>query len=273
MLRRRGLSITAALALAATVVGEASAQTLAAYVESSGTEQKPRSNAGLSIHGGDWLQLRADVALRAAASSGNAARSTANTEVVPNLRSALTLAKNLDLETGVSFSEWNAGTDATFDTRLRYRKSLDVFVDQLDGSLWRSPDGLTKQSLRLGFNQALRDAAAIDAPTISGEALFEATQNPALATAGLPVHSRTVAVATRVTGLMSPFLAAHHSVTFKIEQTVGMRRESASTLSYDQAWTFGSLSSLGFNLELPRRTYSPADDFEPSIGLEWRGRF
>ena len=147
-----------ALALAAALCSEAQAQGVTTYFESSGTAQKPRSNAGLSV-GRDRLRMRADIAVRGARTASPAQamvrRSSSSTEVVPNLRSAFTLAKNLDIETRVSFAEWNTGTDTTFDTRLRYRKSLNAFFKELDGSFWRLPGGLTKQVLRLGFDQIL----------------------------------------------------------------------------------------------------------------------
>jgi hypothetical protein len=272
--RRRKNSAVLALLLAAPLAGEAHGEGLATYVESSGTEQKPRSNAGLSIHGRDWLQLRAGIALRATANPADSTQlrpSGSFTEIVPNLRSTVSLAKNLDIETRVSFADWNAGAGTTADTRVRYRKSLDAFVDELDGSLWRSHDGSTTQSLRLGFNRLIGDPAATVPLTIRGAATFEATQNAA-ASSGEPSTGR-VGLETRVTGLMSQFLATDHGLTFKAEKTVGTRRESASVLAYDQAWTLGSWTSLGFTLEFPRRTSSPADDFEPAIGFDWRGRF
>lgn len=256
-----------ALALTLPVFAETHAQSLSTYLESSGTEQKPRSNLGLSIRG-DKLQLRADVALRASANPGDPLHHGPNgrTEVVPNLRSAFSVAKNLDLETRVSLPEWNAGTDATLDTRLRYRKSLDAFVDELDGSISRSPGGLTKQVLRLGFHHLLGDAAALTPLTITGAAIFEATQ---AAAAELSGDNRRFGLETRVTGLMPQFLTANHSLSFKVEKTVGIRSESASTLAYDQSWSLSSLTNLGLSFKVLRRTYSPAD-YEPSINFSWR---
>ena len=268
--------ILLALTLTAACCGGANAEGVATYFESSGTEHKPRSNAGLAIHGRDWLQLRAGVALRATASPGDSTQlqpSRSSTEVVPNLRSTVNIARNLDIETRVSFADWNAGTGATADTRLRYRKSLDAFIDELDGTISRSRDGLTRQTLRLGFNQLLGDAAAAVPVTISGAATFEAITSAAAAPAEPSTGSRRVGLETRVTGLLSRFLATDHGLTFRAEKTVGTLRESASVLAYDQAWTLGSLTSLGFRLEFPRRSLSPADDFEPSIGFDWRGRF
>jgi hypothetical protein len=261
------------LALTATLFGEAKAQGLTTYLESSGTEHKPRSNLGVSLHG-DRVRLRADVALRGIARPTDHVHRlpSGSTEVVPNLRSAFTVAKNLDLETRVSFAEWNAGTAATLDTRLRYRKSLNAFVDELDGSIWRSPEGFTRKMLRLGFHQPLGDDDGATAPlTITGAAMFEATQHDS-APADLSGSSRRVGVETRVTGLMPRFAMADQSVTFKVERTAGMRSESTRTLAYDRSWTLSSLTNLGFSLKYLRRTDRLADRREPSIAFSWRGR-
>ena len=260
-----------ALTPLAVAFGEASAQTLTPYVESSGTEQKPRSNLGVSIRG-DRLQMRADVALRGTTTAVGAVQRSpgGSTEVVPNLRSAFAVAKNLDLETRVSFAEWNARSDATLDTRLRYRKSLNAFIDELDSSIWRSPDGQTKQTLRLGFNQPLGDAGAVSPVTISGAAIFEANQHDrALET--LWADTRKVGVETRVTGLMPRYALFDQSVTLRLERTMGMSASSASTLAYDQSWTVRSLTKVGFSLKFLRRTDSLVNQSEPSFDFTWRG--
>ena len=221
--------------------------------------------------------MRADFALRAkqvtAPIHALQPRSSGSTEVVPNLRSALTIAKNLNLETGVSFAEWNAHSDTTFDTRLRYKKSLRAFFDELDGSVWRSPEGLTKQSLRLRFHEVLSDGGDVAPLTITGEAIFEATQSDTAALAGQSNDRHRVGIETKVTGLMSAFLGADHTVGFKVEKTAGTRPESASTLTYDQSWTLSPLTKLGLNWQFLRQTYSVADDFEPSIDFTWRSKF
>jgi hypothetical protein len=261
-----------ALTLTVTVCGGANAQSLTTYLESTGNEHKPRSNVGLSVQG-ERLQLRAGVALRGTASPTDQAYRLpgGSTDVIPNLRSAFAVAKSLDLETRVSFSEWNRGTGATLDTRLRYRKSLDTFVDELDGSIWRTPDGSTKQMLRLGFHQLVGDAAATAPLTITGAAIFEATQHDA-APAELSADSHKVGFETRVTGPMSRFMKADHSLTFKVEKSVGMRSESAGTLAYDQQWTLRSLTNLGFSLKFLRRNAVAALQHQPSIDFTWRGR-
>jgi hypothetical protein len=265
----------AALTLALSAqLSQAKAQDLTTYLEASGTPQKTRSDAGLSMQG-DRLRIRAGVALQATQDAvpthGVDLQATGSTKVVPNLRSAFTLAKNLDLETGVSFAEWNAHSDTTFNTRLRYRKSLRAFFDELDGSVWRSPDGLTTQSLRLGFHETLGDSGGVSALTISGATTLEATQGQ-IATLGQPNDSQRVRVETRVAGLMPDFLGAAHTVGFSVEKAAGARPVSASTLTYDQSWTPSPLTNLGLNLQFLRQGYS-ADDFTPSLGFTWHSKF
>ena len=256
------------LALGARPFDDANAEAVTTHFESSGTERSLRSNAGLSVQR-DRLRVRADVALRAAASPDDLQhqRPTGSTEVVPNLRSAFTIAKNLDLETRVSFAEWNAGTDSTVDTRLRYRRSLDSFFNELDGSVWRSPDGRTRQTLRLGFREALGDPGATTPLTIAGEAIFEAVQNTALSS----VDSRKVGIETRVAGLLS-FVPTDHALSFRVEKTVGARAERARMLGYDQSWTLSSLTQLGLNMRVQSRTLGAANNVEPWIQFNWRTR-
>jgi hypothetical protein len=206
--------------------------------------------------------MRADLSLR-----GNG-----STEIVPSLRSAVTLAKNLNLETGVSFAEWNTSSATKFDTRLRYRKSLDTFFDELDGSVWRSPEGSTKQSLRLGFHEVIGDPGVAAPLTITGGAVYEATRGAAV-TAAAPGSQHRVRIEARVAGLMPAFLGAEHAVGFKVEKAVGLRPESASALTYNPSWAPSSLTDLGLNLGFERQTYSDAPDFAPSIDFTWRSKF
>jgi hypothetical protein len=266
------MSAVLVLALSTPLFDEANAQGLTTYLESSGSGLKPRSNAGVAVQT-DRLRMRADFALRSqqSATASLGVPPGGSTEVVPNLRSALTIAKNLDIETRVNFTEWNARADTTFDTRVRYKRSLDLFFDELDGSVWRSPDGLTKQSLRLGFKQTLGDFGGIAPLTLTGHAILETTQN---ATATGPSNdNRKVGVETRLAGFTSPFLAADHALVFKVEKTSGAQPASASTVTYDQSWTVSPLTKLGLNLQVLRQSNSPANDFEPSIDFRWRSQF
>ena len=259
--------------LSAPFFDEANAQSLTTYLESSGTGLKPRSNAGLAVQT-DRLRLRADFALRAqqvATASLALVPPGGSTEVIPNLRSALTIAKNLDIETRVNFAEWNASANTTFDTRVRYKTSLDAFFDELDGSVWRSFDGLTKQSLRLGFKQSLGDFGGISPLTITGQAIFEATQGTSAA--GLSRDSRKIGVETTLAGFPSAFLAADHALIFKVEKTSGAHPASASAVTYDQAWTVSPATKLGLNLQFLRQSFNPTNDFEPSVDFRWRSQF
>jgi hypothetical protein len=270
---RRQLQAALVFALCAFVL-HAGAQEVTTYVSTSGTEQKPRSNAGVSLQG-ERLGMRADLAVRGKQSDSpsNALqfRPTASTEVVPSLRSALTLAPNLNLETGVSFSEWNASSATTFDTRVRYKKPLRTFFNEIDSSLSRSPEGATKQTVRLGFRETLGSPGALTSPTLTGAATFEATQahSAPAAQSGDQYRAR---IEAKVAGLMPTFLGADHALGFKVERRIGVRPESTSAVTYNPSWTPGSLTQLGLNLQLQRQTVL-ADRLSPSVDFTWRGRF
>ena len=115
------------------------------YFESSAGE-KPRGSAGVSV-AGDRLRLDADFALRAP-----------RTQVIASVIAMFAGNERLGFETRVDGSEWsgNAPLDHRFDTRLHFRSSAPFF-DELDGRVWRSPDGQSGRILKFGFYQKLRD--------------------------------------------------------------------------------------------------------------------
>jgi hypothetical protein len=186
------------------------------------------------------------------------------TEIVPNLSSAFVLGKNLDIETRVNFAE----RATTFDTRLHVR-SLGPFFDELEGRVWRSPDGLTNQLLRLGFYQIVGNATAVSPLTLTGRAILEVSNSAGFADPG----RRRFGVETRFAGFVSPFVPGKGALSFKVERVVGPRPESARTLGFDQSWTMRNLTKLGLNLKLLHATQSTERDIEPSIDFTWRSEF
>ena len=151
-------------ALAVFASDRATAEGFKSYFESFAS-QKPRTDAGVSVEG-DRLRLEADLSMR---SPGDA------TEIVPHLRSSFAISDKLGVETHVDFAEWNTRaklSEATFDTRVRFRTSAP-FLEELEGQVWRSPDGQSKEMLKVGFYQTLRPADASPALTLRGKAVFE----------------------------------------------------------------------------------------------------
>lgn len=217
--------------------------------------------------------MRADLAVRAQrlAPESRGLTPGGSTEVVPNLRSAVTIAKHLNLETRVNFAEWNARSNTTFDTRLNYRRSFDVFFDELDGTLWRSADGSTTQRLRLGFKQFLGGFGGISPLTLIGQAIAETTQGAA--TTGPTSDRRKLGVEMTLAGFASTSSSAGHALVFKVEKTSGVQPARANAVTYDQSWTVGPMTKLGVNFRLQRSSYSSADDFEPSVDFRWRSQF
>jgi hypothetical protein len=234
---------------------------LTTYVESAGALLRPRSNAGVAVER-DGMRLKADLSLQAPNKA---------TQIVPNVSSAFTIGRSLDIETRVNLAEFNTRTDANFDTRLHFR-SLGPFFDELEGRIWRSPDGLSRQLLRLGFYQTLGTTSAGEPPlTLTGRTFFETSQ--AAASATRTAGTRRYGVETLVKGLTPSFVPGDGTLSFKLERTSGNRPESLSTVAYNQAWTMTNLTKLGFNLKFLRQTYSLADDFDPTIDFTWRTEF
>ena len=207
------------------------------------------------------MLLKADVALQAP---------NKQTQIVPNVSSAFTIGKNLDIETRVNLAEFNTRKDTTFDTRLHFR-SLGPFFDELEGRIWQSPDGLSRHLLRLGFYQILGNTSAVAPLTLTGKASVETSQGSALLSA--VADTRRYGVETQVKGLTTSLVPGAGTLSLKLERTSGSRPESLSTVGYNQAWTMPNLTKLGLNFKFLRTTFSPADDFEPSIDFTWRGEF
>jgi hypothetical protein len=251
----------AALCLALVVISQARSEGLTTYIESAGATLRPRSNAGVAVER-EGIRLKADVSLQAP---------NKQTQIVPNVSSAFTLGKNLDIETRLNLSEFNTRSDATLDTRLHFR-SLGPFFDELEGRIWQSPDGLSRNLLRLGFYQILGSTSAGAPLTLTGRATFE-TSHGAASLTRRAVDTRRYGLETQVKGLTNSFVPGDGTLSLKLERTSGNRPESLSTVAYNQAWTMPNLTKLGFNLKFLRATYSPADDFEPSIDFTWRTDF
>ena len=111
---------------------------------------------------------------------------------------------------------------------------------------------MTKQNLRLGFEQIVGDFDGRHPLTIIGQAAFEATQDAAAT--GLSSDSRKVGVETRLTGFASASLAADHALIFKVEKTSGAPPASRSAVTYDRSWTVSPTTKLGLNLQLLRQS-------------------
>ncbi len=261
---------SAALSLALTVLFTCGAQAadLTPYFESS-ANQKPRGNAGVSVDS-DRVRLKADLALR------NADR----TQVVPRLTSIVAINKWIGVETNVNLAEWNGRNeqlDHTFDTRLHFR-SPAPFLDELEGRVWRSPDGRSGRILKFGFYQILRESDDLSPLTLRGQATVETTTPTALALASGAADgaehrdNRRVGIETELAGLPAS-AGGRKSLRLKLEKTEGARPQSASSVAYDHAWTVGGFARVGFNVQMQRASYTPARGFEPSVGLTWRASF
>jgi hypothetical protein len=258
------------LALAGIGARTAVAAGVSPYFESS-ANQKPRGNAGLSVSG-DRMKLNADLALRAPNKA---------TEVVPRVSSAFSLGNRLDLETRVDLSDWNSRTAAAgakVDTRLHFQSSAP-FLDELEGRVWRSPDGQSGRILKFGFYQKLSAANAPGAVTIRSKAIVESTVGrlplPALPASGgesglaARPENRRFGVETEVGGLMSRLASGRGALKIKLDKVAGSRPETAGSVGYDQQWKLGLGAQLGFNVNMLRATYSTAGSFVPSVGISW----
>ena len=236
------------------------------YFESS-ANQKPRGNAGVSVTS-DRVRLNADLAVRAP---------NRTTEIVPRVSSTFAISDRLGLETRVDLSDWNSRTivpGTKVDTRLHFKSSAP-FLDELEGRVWRSPDGQSGRILKFGFYQKFSDANALTPITIRSRAVVETTvgRTPSVpersALPGMRPENRRVGVEAEVAGLMSRALSGRGALKIKVDKIVGARPETAGSMAYDQSWNVG-LGQLGLNLKMLRATYTTAGALQPSLGISWQ---
>ena len=265
----------AILVLSLAVLGahEACAAEVTRYFTSSAS-QRPRSNAGVSLTG-DRVRLKADVAMRA---PGN------ETRIVPNLSSAFTITDKVGLETRVDLAEWNSRTDlleAKIDTRLHFQ-SPAPFLDELEGRIWRTPDGRSGRILKFGFYQILRQADVGPNITLNSLATVENTVGgwqpgiPAGASGDARLfrpENQRFRFETELRGLKPSWLPGKAALRLKLEETVGASPERARSLAYDHSWRFRGYADVGVNLGMLHATRSAETLSEPSFGFTWRAEF
>jgi hypothetical protein len=221
--------------------------------------QAAMSNAGLSLRG-DRIEMNADIKVRAP---------TADTQIVPQLRSNITITRRVVMETRIDLPDWTESSDmsqATVDTRFSFR-SVAPFIDELEGSVWRAPDGRSRQILKFGFRQTLRPAGLAPAMTLRAKATVESTTSAFSAD-----DQRRFGFEAVLGGMLPQLGAAENSLKLKMERTAGRAPMSSSSLAYDHSWTFTPVSKLGVNLKLGREP-STLYRVAPSFGLHWRSQF
>jgi hypothetical protein len=216
----------------------------------------------------DRLQVNADLKVRAPGD---------RTEIVPQLRSSFSISERVGVETRVDLAEWNASSDlgrASINTRLHFR-SLAPFLDELEGSVWRSPDGETRQILKFGFYQILRAAGLAPALTLHAKATVESALGAvpsARARAPERPEMRRVGFEAVLGGLLPELGIADNSLRLKMERTSGGQAASRDSLTYDHGWQLGPTGRIGFNLAFGREP-STLYRVTPSFGITWRAQF
>ncbi len=243
----------------------ASAEGFKSYFESSAS-QKPRTDAGVSVEG-DRLRLNADLSMR---SPGDA------TQIVPRLSSSFSISDKLGVETEVDLAEWNTRAkllEATFNTRVSFRSSAP-FLEVLEGQVWRSPDGQSKETLRVGFYQTLRPADESPAVTLRGKAVLETSlgADDALGGAQRP-ETRRLRIETVLGGILSGLLNGQNALSLKLEHLTGATVDTAKSVAFNHAWKYAGFSQFAFNVRMLCATQGTAGRVEPSVGLSWSSRF
>jgi hypothetical protein len=249
--------------LAAAAAQSACAADVSSYFDST-AGRKPHGNAGLVV-ASDWMQLKADVALRA---------QSGGTQVVPNVRSVFDVGSRVDVETRVDLADRNGNNGATMNTRVHYDPP-PKFLEAVDGIVWKSPDGQAGEKLNIAFRKVI--ATDRERPiTVRGQAAVETTTS---AIAGLvgdtsPAdQSHRYGLETEIRGLLSGIVRGSGALRLKVERFAGARVETIRSLAYDYSWTVRDIAHLGLNVGLRHDTQPARVVSEPSFGLTWRAQF
>ena len=261
--KARVLLLAAALAIFGS--DRAGAEGFKSYFESTAS-QKPRSDAGVSVES-DRLRLDADLSMR---SPGD------TTQIVPHLTSSFAISDKLGFQTRVDLAEWNTSTqlfDAAIDTSVHFRSSAP-FLKELEGRVWRSPDGESKETVRVGFLQTLRPADDSPALTLRGKAVFEAVFGAVdpLGTGARP-ETRRVGLETVIDGFLSRVLAGQNALSLKVERITGATVESAKSVAFNHSWSLADIGQFAVDVRMLCATESTGGRVEPSLGVSWQSRF
>jgi hypothetical protein len=245
----------------------------------SSANQKPRGDAELSV-ASDRLQFNADLALRAPDGA---------TLVVPKLSSTVAFGDRFGLETQVHLEDWNTRGEsgANVDTRLRYQ-SPAPFLDELEGRVWRSPDGQSGQTVGFGFHRRFaphdprpialsgklsveNTIAPIEAVPAVGSVAPEPSEAGLAAVDGMTAaraETRRVRLETEVRGLLQP-TRGRAALNIKVDQATGALRATTSSIAYRYSRMLGG-AELGFNIKVRHTSDTSASTLEPSVGIHWQ---
>ncbi len=229
--------------------------------------RKPRSNAGVVVSG-DRVQLQADVAVRAGGGS---------TEVVPNLHSVFDVSDRLDVETKVELADRNSsGSSSIVNTHLHYDPP-PKFIEAVDGTVWRSPDGQAGEALNIAFRKIIGAGERQRPITIRGRAGLESTSadpdSDAAADAPFGAGSYRYGLETEVRGLLGGLVLGGGALRLKIDRFAGAHVETVKSLAYSYSWTLRNVVQLGLNIGMRHDAQPAIVVSEPSVGLTWRAQF
>jgi hypothetical protein len=203
------------------------------------------------------LRLRGDVT---AQSNGT------RTFVAPQLLSTVAIAPKMSLETRLDFAEWNSQSalfdGATVETKFRVRSVLPL-IDELEGRVWRSPDGLLRQSLRFGLTEKVgslypgRPILLRTSATIEETDFFDSRPN--LLRTG---------VEAALTGFAPGRVAADNRLAVSYKTTSGANSQERIGVGYKRSWPINDFVRFGFDCEL-------VDSLDEShrFKLYWQGKF
>jgi len=226
---------------------------------------KPETTAGLRLDDG-FMSIRADVAVNS---------ESAATKALPRISSELAISERIGFVTSVKLPDWNGGASrygAIFDTRLHFEPG-SPFVDRIEGRLHRAPNGLERQSLKLGFSDTLAWPMGSSRLAFKGSAIVEGTTEPGSDDSlAMGIEARLYGFDVPALGLGSLGLSEPSgSISLNVRREAGAmaQTERLASVAYDHSWAFLDSGQLGLTLEASRS----ANRIEPVLGLSWQAAF
>ncbi len=226
---------------------------------------KPSTKAGLRLNDGA-LSIHADLAVNS---------ESAVTRALPQVSSELALAEWIGFATSVKLPDWNGAAGqagAIFDTRLHFEPGAP-FIDRIEGRLRRDPDGLERQSLKLGFSDALGWLDGAGQVAFKGSAIIEGKTEPG------SDGSLTMGFEASLDGFDVPALGLgafglrqpSGSVSLSVRQEAGAsaQKERLASVAYDHSWAFLGTGQLGLTLAASQSR----ERVEPALGISWQAAF
>jgi hypothetical protein len=209
--------------------------------------------------GVDWLadgfRVRSHLTVRA---------DGGRTYVAPQVLSSFAIAPKVSVETRLDLAEWNTHSallDSAVEVKFRVRSDFPL-LDAIEGRVWRAPDGLRRNTLRLALAEELVPGDIAQRPLTLNASLTLERAGPE----GAPTSSSRGLQAT-----LAGFgrAAAENRVAISYQEESGRATRRASSISFGRSWPINAFTHMMLTCELIDADFARSH----KIAVSWRGEF